>query len=132
MAMILEDHVHRPAAKAWLNSADSSIAFIRVTAVSVLRLLTTHAAMNGKPLSMDDAWEIYDRLFKDDDRIVLMPEPAGAETQFRKYAAGSTPSPKLWADAWLLACAHAAGGQVITFDRALAARGAQSLVQQDT
>ena len=32
--------------------------------ISVLRLLTTHAAMDGKPLSMNDAWRAHDRLFE--------------------------------------------------------------------
>lgn len=115
-----------------MTAADSRIAFIRVTALSVFRLLTTNIVMNGKPLSMDAAWQTYDRLFKDDNRIVLWPEPPGVETLFRKYAAGSTSSPKLWADAWLLAFAEAAGGTVITFDRWLAARGAYCLVPQGT
>jgi predicted nucleic acid-binding protein len=36
----------------------------------------------------------------------------------------------LWADAWLLAFAAAAGGMVITFDRSLAARGAHCLLPE--
>jgi predicted nucleic acid-binding protein len=88
--------------------------------------------MDGKPLSMDDAWHAYDQLFSDDNRITLMPEPPGIETLFRKYTAGPTPSPKIWADTWLLAFAEAAGGTVITFDRGLAARGAYCLVPQGT
>lgn len=132
MAALLEHHVHRPVARAWFKSVDLNIAFIRVTAVSVLRLLTTHAVMDGEPLSMDGAWEAYDRLFKEDTRITLMPEPPGADALFRKYAAGPASSPKLWADAWLLAFAEAAGGTVITFDRGLAARGAYCLVPQGT
>jgi predicted nucleic acid-binding protein len=125
--VILVDHVHRPAAQAWWQAADSKLAFTRLTAISVLRLLTTHAAMNGKPLSMNEAWQVHDRLFED-DRVILMPEPSGIETFFRRHAAGRTASPKLWGDAWLLAFAEAAGGTVITFDQALAARGAHSLL----
>ena len=132
MAVLLEHHVHRQAAKVWLNSVESTVAFTRVTAMSVLRLLTTHTVMSGKPLSMESAWEAYDRLFEDDNRIVLVPEPAGAEALFRKYAAGPFASPKLWADAWLLAFAEAAGGTVITFDRGLSALGAHCLVSQGT
>jgi predicted nucleic acid-binding protein len=132
MAVMLDDHVHRPAARAWMSSVDSNIAFIRVTALSVLRLMTTRTVMNGKPLSMDGAWQVYDQLFKDDDRITLISEPPGVENLFRKYAAGPSFSPKLWADAWLLAFAEAAGGTVITFDRGLATRGAHCLVTQGT
>lgn len=128
LAVILEDHVHRPLAKAWLLGEKSRIAFTRFTQVSVLRLLTTRAAMNGRPLSMDEAWQAYEQLFQDDARMAFMPEPSGVEARFREYAAGRTASPKIWADAWLLAFAEAAEGTVVTFDRALAARGAQCLL----
>jgi predicted nucleic acid-binding protein len=42
----------------------------------------------------------------------------------------STASPKLWADAWLLAVAKAARGTLVTFDRALAAHGARCLLPE--
>ena len=130
LAIMLEDHVHRPAARAWWKAVDSTIAFTRFTEIGVLRLLTTRAAMNNKPLSMDEAWQAYETLFRDDSRMALLPEPAGVEARFREYATGRTASPKFWADAWLLAFAHAAGGTVVTFDRALAARGAQCLLPE--
>ena len=102
------------------------MAFTRVTQISVLRLLTTHAAMDGKPITMGEAWRAYDRLFED-DRVVFVPEPAGMETRFRRHTSAQAASPKLWADAWLLAFAEAAEGTLVTFDRALAARGAHCL-----
>jgi hypothetical protein len=129
MALILEHHVHRPVARAWWQSSDVPIALTRFTQLSILRLLTTHAAMGGKPLSMDDAWCVYDRLFED-DRVAFVPEPVSVDTSFRQCAAGRTASPKLWADAWLLAVAHAAGGKLVTFDRALAARGAHCILPE--
>ncbi len=127
MALLLENHVHRPAAWAWWESMDSQSVFTRFTEISVLRLLTTAAAMDGKPLHMDQAWEAYDRLY-DDDRVAFMPEPPAVETHFREYTAGRIASPRVWADAWLLAFARAAGGSLVTFDRALAARGAHCLL----
>jgi predicted nucleic acid-binding protein len=36
----------------------------------------------------------------------------------------------LWADAWLLAIAEAAGGVLVTFDKALAVRGALCLLSK--
>lgn len=130
LAVLLEDHVHRPHARVWWEATEATIAFTRFTGLSVLRLLTTAGAMNGKPLSMDAAWRAYDRLFED-DRVVFFPEPAGVETRFREYAAGRVASPKLWADAWLLAFARAAEGTLITFDRALAPRGAHCLLREE-
>jgi len=131
LALILEHHVHRSLARAWWRTSEGPIAFTRFSQISVLRLLTTHAAMDGKPLSMDEAWRIHDELFAD-GRVSFYPEPAGAETHFREYASGSVPSPKRWADAWLLAVAHAAPGTLITFDRALAVRGAHCLLSETT
>jgi len=61
LALLLEDHVHRRAAKQWWDADRSeAVGFIRLTQVGVLRLLTTPAAMNGKPLTMSAAWSAYD------------------------------------------------------------------------
>ena len=127
LALLLADHVHRPQAREWWESTEAPIAFTRVTAISVLRLLTTATAMNGKPLDMDAAWRAYDRLYED-DRVAFCPEPPGVERHFREYASGRVAAPKLWADAWLLAVARAYEATLITFDRALAARGAHCLL----
>jgi toxin-antitoxin system PIN domain toxin len=126
MALVLEHHVHRKAARAWWQATDAQIAFTRFTQISLLRLLTTSAAMDGKPLHMKEAWRVHDRLFED-ARVVFYPEPAEVEPCFRKHTATPTPSPKLWADAWLLAFAEATAGKLVTFDRALAGRGALCL-----
>jgi hypothetical protein len=101
--------------------------FTRVTQISVLRLLTTAAVMDGKPLSMGEAWRVYDGLFRD-ERVALAPEPSGIDIRFRQHTSGRRASPKVWADAWLLAFAEALEGTVITFDRGLAARGASCLL----
>lgn len=130
LALLLVDHVHRPEVKRWWDAAHGTIAFTRFTQVSVLRLLTTAGAMNGRPLNMDAAWRAYDRLFED-DRVAFYSEPAGAETGFRTYASGRIAAPRLWADAWLLAVAQSADGTLITFDRGLAARGASCLLPEN-
>ena len=127
LALLLGDHVHRAAARRWLDSWESNICFLRLTQMSVLRLLTTPAAMNGRALRMPEAWAAYDRLFED-DRVVFLGEPAGIDDVFRKHARQNHASPKLWADAWLLAFAECSGGTVITFDRALAARGSNTVL----
>jgi predicted nucleic acid-binding protein len=128
LALLLENHVHRAAARRWWESTDSDlIGFLRVTQISVLRLLTTSGAMNGKPLRLPEAWSAYDSLFGD-DRVAFIDEPSGIETAFRKYARKNHASPKLWADAWLLAFAECADGVVVTFDKALAARASHTVL----
>jgi hypothetical protein len=85
--------------------------------------------MDGKPLTIDDAWRVYDR-FYDDDRVAFVPEPADVEKEFRLRAVGRAASPKVWGDAWMLAMASAAGGVLVTFDKALGSRGAHCLLPQ--
>jgi hypothetical protein len=101
--------------------------FCRVTQVGVLRLLTAAAAMNGKPLTMQQSWRAYDRLFQD-DRVALVREPDGMEEQFRKLSSLRSASGKAWADAYLAAFAARIGATLVTFDRAMEARAADCLV----
>ena len=121
------EHVHAGLARRWWEKEDGRIAFSRFTQLGFLRLITTAAAMDGKPLSVSEAWRVYDRFFAD-DRVVFVTEPAGAEERFRKLASGRLASPKTWADAWLLATAESSNAIVVTFDRALEKRGARCLL----
>src|SRR3954471_24148396 len=128
LALATAEHAHHGLATRWWDEATGRIAFSRITQLGFLRLMTTASAMDGRPLSMTAAWSVHDRLFED-DRVVFVPEPAVVDPGFRQNTSGGTASPKIWADAWLLAFATAAEGTVITFDRALAARGAHSLLE---
>jgi hypothetical protein len=127
LALAAPEHIHAQAARRWWEEDAGPIAFCRITQMGFLRLMTTAAAMDGKPLTTAEAWGVYDRLFED-DRVVFVPEPADVESTFRESTVGQTASPKLWADAWLLGFARCAEGILVTFDRALAARGARCLL----
>jgi predicted nucleic acid-binding protein len=61
-------------------------------------------------------------------RIVFLPAPEELEKEFRTRSRLSTRSPKVWADAYLLAFASVADLKLVTFDRALQSRGAKVLV----
>ncbi len=128
LALILHHHVHRASALDWWNRPNTTqVGFLRITQVSVLRLLTTAAAMDSKPLTLSEAWQIYDRL-SEDHRVVFFAEPADLEQNFRKLSKGRTASPKVWADAYLAAFALSHQGQLITFDLALENWGVDCLV----
>jgi uncharacterized protein len=127
LALAAPEHVHAAVARRWWDEESGAIAFSRLTQLGFLRLMTSAAVMDGKPLTISGAWRVYDRLY-DDDRVMFISEPPEAERRFREKASGRTASPKLWADAWLLAVAQAAGGILITFDKALASRGAHCLL----
>jgi predicted nucleic acid-binding protein len=53
-----------------------------------------------------------------DERIAWVEEPSGLEASWKKLAAGSKASPKLWMDAYLAAFALAGGHQLVTTDKA--------------
>ncbi|HEY1806519.1 MAG TPA: TA system VapC family ribonuclease toxin [Terracidiphilus sp.] len=127
LALATPEHVHAGLARRWWEQESGTIAFCRLTQLGLLRLMTTAAAMDGKPLTIAQAWGVYDRFFED-DRVILISEPPEVEARFREKAMGRTVSPKVWADAWLLAFAQAADGVLVTFDRALSTRGAYCLL----
>ena len=127
LALAWHDHVHSALARRWWNSHQGAIAFCRISQLGLLRLLTTAAVMGNKPLSVDRSWRIYDGLFAD-DRVAFVYERPEVDAVFRARAAGHAASPKIFADAWMLAIAEAVGGQLVTFDKALADRGAHCLL----
>ena len=128
LALATPEHVHASLARRWWQQEDGAIAFCRLTQLGFLRLMTTAAAMDGKPLSIAEAWRVYDRFYADDRITIFSQEPPEVEKSFREKAAGRTVSPKVWADAWLLAFAQAAEGVLVTFDKALEPRGARCLL----
>jgi predicted nucleic acid-binding protein len=77
--------------------------------------------------TMSEAWSLWDRVWAD-TRIVFLPEPDDIEKEFRSRSRLSSRSPKVWADAYLLAFAAVAGLKFVTFDRALTSHGADVLV----
>jgi predicted nucleic acid-binding protein len=83
LALLLGNHVYRRLALGWWEQAAGTIAFFRLTQISVLRLLSTSAAMDGKPLNMAEAWGTYDKLYLDSG-VAFWPEPPVMERQFRK------------------------------------------------
>lgn len=127
LALAAPEHVHSALARRWWDGEDGTIAFCRLTQLGFLRLVTTAAVMDGKPLTISEAWRVYDR-FYDDDRVTFISEPPEVEKRFREKATGKTASPKVWDDAWLLAVTQAAEGALVTFDKALAPRGARCLL----
>jgi toxin-antitoxin system PIN domain toxin len=127
LAIAMREHAHAKTAREWWRHESGTIAFSRFTQLGLLRQLTTAATMSGKPLTMEEAWQAYDWFFND-SRVSFIPDPHEADGLFRKSTNHRSASPKMWADAWLLAIAAAAHGRLVTFDKALASRGAFCLL----
>lgn len=77
--------------------------------------------------TMSEAWRLWDRVWAD-SRIAFLAEPENIEREFRIRSRLSSRSPKVWADAYLLAFASVAGLKLVTFDRALTSHGPNVLV----
>jgi toxin-antitoxin system PIN domain toxin len=133
LALIWSQHIHSEKARSWFEQASVEQAsveqyfFCRFTQITVLRLLTTSQVMGRNAKTMPEAWSLWDKIWAD-PRIAFLSEPSDLEKEFRSRSHLSTSSPKVWADAYLLAFAAAAGLKFVTFDRALRARGADVLV----
>lgn len=128
MALLWGQHVHSERARDWFQGATTEqFFFCRFTQLGVLRLLTTQSVMSKDTKSMSEAWAILDR-FETDHRVSFLSEPEGIDSQFRSRSRLSSASPKVWADAYLLAFAAASGLRFVTFDRALKGNGAEVLV----
>jgi len=128
LALLWSRHVHSEKARDWFErSSDEQFFFCRFTQITVLRLLTTEKIMGKDVKLMSQAWDLWDRIWAD-SRVAFLPEPEGLEREFRAYSQLSSRSPKVWADAYVLAFAAVAGVKLVTFDRALQSRGADVLV----
>ncbi len=128
LALLWKRHLHSETARSWFEqAAEDQFFFCRVTQLAVLRLLTTEQVMGEDTRTMSEAWSLWDQVQRD-PRMEFLPEPERLEPEFRSRSRLSSRSPKVWADAYLLAFASVAGLRLVTFDRALKIRGADVLV----
>jgi toxin-antitoxin system PIN domain toxin len=123
LALLWSRHIHSERAGAWFERAsEEKFFFCRITQISVLRLLTTPMVMGSDVKTMSEAWALWDKV-RADDRIALLAEPEAIEPAFRRSSALRSSSPKVWADAYLVAFAAVAGLKLVTFDRRLRSLG---------
>ena len=124
LALLWSRHSYSEKARLWFEqAAEEQFLFCRFTQLTVLRLLTTEKIMGDDTRTMSQAWNLWDRVWAD-SRIAFVPEPDDLEGEFRSRSRLSSASPKVWADAYLLAFAAVAGLKLVTFDRALKSHGA--------
>jgi len=122
VALLWSRHVHSELARRWFEQkGEQECCFCRFAQLTVLRLLTTEAIMGSDTKSMAAAWKAWDVLAAD-YRLVFVDEPLGLEDELRSRSQLPSRSPKVWADAYLLAFASAAGLRLVTFDRSLRSR----------
>jgi toxin-antitoxin system PIN domain toxin len=116
LALGLPDHPHHERAlKYWNHASTDQIAFCRITALGMVRLLTNSTVMGGEPLSPGDAWTAY-RRFAALPEVALIPEPPGLEDRLAAFIGADAVTPRLWTDAYLAAFALSAGLRMVSFD----------------
>jgi predicted nucleic acid-binding protein len=83
--------------------------------------------MGSDVRKMSDAWDLWDKICAD-DRVQYLSEPEAIEPEFRRQSRLGTFSPKVWADAYLVAFATVAGLKLVTFDRTRRSRCSEVFV----
>jgi uncharacterized protein len=128
LALLWSRHIHSERAREWFELAgEEQFFFCRFTQLTIFRLLTTEKVMGKDTKTMSEAWGLWDKIWGD-TRISFLSEPEDLEQEFRSRSRLSSSSPKVWADAYLLAFASAGGLKFVTFDRALKSQGTDVLV----
>jgi uncharacterized protein len=128
LALLWGRHIHSERARDWFEkSPEEKFFFCRFTQLTVLRLLTSVAVMGSDARKMSEAWNLWGKVCAD-DRVAYLSEPQAIEPELRRQSRPGTFSPKLWADAYLLAFATVAGLQLVTFDRVLRSRASEVFV----
>jgi uncharacterized protein len=128
LALLWGRHVHSEKARRWFEeTGEEQFFFCRFIQITVLRLLTTEKIMGRDCKTMTEAWRLWERAVTD-ARIGFLVEPEDLEREFRARSQLSSPSPKVWADTYLLAFTSLMGLRLVTFDRALKSRGVDVLV----
>ena len=122
LALSVAGHSHSTDAWKWLTlvPGDSRLIFSRYTQVGLLRILTNQAAMGQKTVTLQKAWNVYER-WLDDPRVQFYPEPRGMDAAFREATApfAAKPASKWVGDCYLLAYARQSDASLVTFDKAL-------------
>jgi toxin-antitoxin system PIN domain toxin len=116
--LLVQGHTAHEVAKGWWDEqADGTVGTCLVTRLAVLRLLTNRVAMNGAPVSPDEALDAWHRLSNDPRAFHIDGQPVERESKFVSLVSSREPSPNLWADAWLAALAMSLNYELTTFDR---------------
>src|SRR5712671_5890237 len=81
--LLVQGHTAYEVAKAWWDEQpDASVGTCFLTRLAVLRLLTNRVAMNGAPVSPDEALKAWGRLSNDPRSFHVDGEPAEHESRF--------------------------------------------------
>ena len=120
LALADENHVHHVRARHyWEAEASEQLAFTRVTALGLLRLLTNKTVMAGNPFTVAEAWSAY-QAFRQlpeivwlDDRNDLVAQVDAILAEFVELRGFTALH---WTDGYLAALAQANQCRLVSFD----------------
>ena len=116
--LLVQGHAAYEVARGWWDEQpDGTVGTCLLTRLAVLRLLTNRVAMNGTPVSHDEALKAWGRLSNDPRSFHVDGEPAEHESRFVSLVSSRQATPNLWTDAWLAALAMSLDYEMTTFDR---------------
>jgi len=110
------DHVHYARARRyWEDEAADELAFCRVTALALLRLLTNPRILGEAVLDGEGAWHALETWLHV-PRVALLGEPAGLDHFLGQWAGQLNLRAGRWTDAYLAAFARASDSRLVAFD----------------
>ena len=116
LALAIEEHPHhRPAASYWGSGAETARFFCRVSALSLVRLLTHPSLMADKPLTLAKAWALY-QSFARLPGVAMLVEPDGLDQSLGALLTPELPA-RAFTDAYFAALARSTGLRLVTFDK---------------
>jgi uncharacterized protein len=116
LALAIEEHVHHASAVAyWDHDEQTRRFFCRVSAMSVVRLLTLPRLMADRPLTLANAWALY-QSFVALPGVAVLSEPAGIDAALGALVKSRLPA-RLFTDAYFAALARTADLRLVTFDK---------------
>ena len=116
LALVDENHVHHEKAVTyWCEQSAAEIAFCRVTALAFLRL-STHSKILSRPLSSEEAWNVYQR-YRLEAQVGFILDSPGVDPVFMEYTRQSGFMHSLWTDCYLAALARFRNCRVVSFDQ---------------
>lgn len=110
------DHVHHARARRyWEEEAAGEVAFCRVTALALLRHLTSPRILGDAALDGAAAWRALGTWLAV-PRVTFRGEPAGVDGLLGSWASRLDLNSRHWTDAYLAAFAVAGGCRLVAFD----------------
>jgi toxin-antitoxin system PIN domain toxin len=116
LALAVEEHPQHAAATGyWTEHERRSRFFCRLSAMSLVRLLTHARLMAERPLTLARAWGVFEG-FAAQPGVAMLTEPQGVDSALKTMVASRLPA-RLLTDAYFAVLARLAGLRLVTFDK---------------